>query len=186
MENLNPANFPLQRPVKQKQKHTPADINRTYFWVSLHRCWILKHITAQFVRELGWLTTVSGRCSLLRAYRKIIRLLLEDHSWWQNRQSHLLTLFQTALVYVTGYPAKFCSYTHISGNPLEGFTFTQGNSLSNTKLNMWSCPCPRHEDVEGSRGKAPLILKFGARWKTRCQLHTRLFNFGITPTVGNE
>jgi len=40
MENLNPANYPLQRPVKQKQKNTPADINRSYFWVSLHRCWI--------------------------------------------------------------------------------------------------------------------------------------------------
>ena len=40
MENLNPANFPLQRPAKQEQKHTPADTNRSDFWVSLHRCWI--------------------------------------------------------------------------------------------------------------------------------------------------
>jgi hypothetical protein len=31
MGNLNPANFPLQRPAKQKQKNTHADGNQNYF-----------------------------------------------------------------------------------------------------------------------------------------------------------
>jgi hypothetical protein len=145
----------------------------------------IKHITVHLVCEQTWLTTVSSRCSLLRAYRK------SSSCYWEitagdGTDKPAVRHFASNACPRYRAPCKFCSYTRISGNPLKGFTFTQWNSFANRKLKSEVVPVRGMRIYRGAEVWLHSFLTSALDGKQGVIPTPRPLNSGKTPMVGNE